>query len=61
MICNMIIFYMFYNCCNAGFMNIDIDAETSKLHAKEDRISISGRWGGISQPKTQVRKTNFFI
>lgn len=52
---------MFYNCCNEGFMNVDIDAETSKLQANKDRISIIGGWGGISQPKTQVIKPNFYI
>ena len=43
-------------------MNVDTDAEPSKLHAKEVRNSMSGGWrGGISQPKAQFTKTNFFI
>lgn len=43
-------------------MNVDIDAEPSKLHEKEVRNSMSGGWrGGISLPKTQFTKANFFI
>lgn len=45
---------MSYRCCNVGSMNVDIDAETSKLHAKEEKNSMSGRLIGITQPKIQV-------
>ena len=33
---------MSYSCCNMGFLNVDIDADTSKLQAKEEKFN--ERW-----------------
>ena len=50
---------MTYSCCKIGFLNVDIDADTSKLQAKEERNSMSGRLRGISQSKTHF--TDYFF
>ena len=36
-----------YRCCNVGSMNVDIGAETSKLHAKEEKNSMRAKLIGI--------------
>lgn len=50
---------MSYSCCNLGFLNVDIDADTSKLQAKEERNSMNGGLRGISQSKTHFTDTIF--
>lgn len=50
---------MSYSCCNIGFLNVDINADTSKLQAKEERNSMSGGLRGISQSKIHFTETIF--
>lgn len=41
------------------FLNVDIDVDTSKLQAKEERDSMSGGLRGISQSKMHFTETIF--
>lgn len=52
---------MSYSCCNMGFLNVEIDADASKLQEKEERNSMSGGLRGISQSKTHFTETIFLF